>query len=111
MSWVVAAVLTVVSLPFLIARTAGGQPPNPGPKLAALAPAGLVPAVAAVVVAAWSSWWLALLLAVPALILVAWQCPPVRRPPVRRPRSGAPWSARRSAMRTGPARPVRCCGC
>ena len=49
MSWVVAAVLTVVSLPFLIARAAGGQPPNPGPKLAALAPVGIVPAVAGVV--------------------------------------------------------------
>lgn len=78
MSWVVAAALTLVSLPFLIARVAGGQPPNPGPKLAAFAPAGIVPAVAGVAVAALSSWWLALLLAVPALILVAWQCPPLR---------------------------------
>ena len=84
MSWVVAAALTLVSLPFLIARVAGGQPPNPGPKLAAFAPAGIVPAVAGVAVAALSSWWLALLLAVPALILVAWQCPPLRP----RPRTG-----------------------
>jgi endonuclease/exonuclease/phosphatase (EEP) superfamily protein YafD len=83
-SWVVAAALTLVSLPFLIARVAGGQPPNPGPKLAAFAPAGIVPAVAGVAVAALSSWWLALLLAVPALILVAWQCPPLRP----RPRTG-----------------------
>jgi endonuclease/exonuclease/phosphatase (EEP) superfamily protein YafD len=77
-SWVVAAALTLMSLPFLIARGAGGQPPNPGPKLAALAPVGIVPAVAGVAVAAVSSWWLPLVLAAPALILVAWQCPPLR---------------------------------
>jgi endonuclease/exonuclease/phosphatase (EEP) superfamily protein YafD len=77
-SWVVAAVLTLVSLPFLIVRGTGGQPPNPGPKLAALAPVGIAPAVAGVAVAAVSSWWLALVLAVPALILVAWQLPPLR---------------------------------
>jgi endonuclease/exonuclease/phosphatase (EEP) superfamily protein YafD len=77
-SWVVAAALTLVSLPFLVARAAGGQPPNPGPKLAALAPLGVAPAVAAVPVAAVSSWWLAVVLAVPALILVAWQLPPLR---------------------------------
>ena len=76
-----AIALTLVSLPFLFARGAGGQPPNPGPKLAALAPLGIAPAVAAVALAAVSSWWLALLLAVPALILVAWQCPPLRRGP------------------------------
>ena len=81
MSWVVAAALTLMSLPFLIARAAGGQPPNPGPKLAALAPLGIVPAVAGVAVAAVSSWWLALVLAGPALILVAWQCPPLRPAP------------------------------
>jgi endonuclease/exonuclease/phosphatase (EEP) superfamily protein YafD len=83
-SWVVAVALTLVSLPFLVARAAGGQPPNPGPKLAALAPLGIAPAVAGVAVAALSSWWLALLLAVPALILVAWQSPPLQRPPLRR---------------------------
>ncbi len=77
-SGLVAAALTVLCLPFLAARVAGGQPPNPGPKLAALAPAGIVPAVAGVVVGALSSWWLALILAVPALVLLAWQLPPVR---------------------------------
>jgi endonuclease/exonuclease/phosphatase (EEP) superfamily protein YafD len=77
-SGLVAAALTLVCLPFLVARAAGGQPPNPGPKLAALAPVGTVPAVAAVVLAAVSSWWLALILAVPALLLVAWQLPPLR---------------------------------
>ena len=96
MSWVVAAALTLMSLPFLIARAAGGQPPNPGPKLAALAPVGIVPAVAGVAVAALSSWWLALVLAVPAVILVAWQFPPPRPSP----EPGA-----------GSTRPVRCCGC
>ena len=79
MSVVVAVALALVALPFLVARAAGGRPPNPGPKLAALAPAGTVPAVAGVAVAALSSWWLALILAVPAAFLVAWQLPPVRR--------------------------------
>ena len=78
MTGVVAAVLAAASLPFLVARAAGGLPPNPGPKLAALAPVGTVPAVAGVVLAALSSWWLALILAVPALFLVAWQLPLVR---------------------------------
>jgi endonuclease/exonuclease/phosphatase (EEP) superfamily protein YafD len=86
-SGLVAAVLTVACLPFLVARAAGGQPPNPGPKLAALSPVGIVPAVAGVVVAALSSWWLALILAVPALLLVGWHLPPARA--VRRAR-GAP---------------------
>jgi endonuclease/exonuclease/phosphatase (EEP) superfamily protein YafD len=89
-SWVVAVALTLVSLPFLVARGTGGQPPNPGPKLAALAPLGIAPAVAGVAVAAVSSWWLALVLAVPALILVAWQCPPLRRGPRAGPRTHAP---------------------
>jgi endonuclease/exonuclease/phosphatase (EEP) superfamily protein YafD len=83
-SGLVAAALTLACLPFLVARAAGGQPPNPGPKLAALAPVGTVPAVAGVVVAAVFSWWLALILAVPALLLVAWQLPrprPARRAP------------------------------
>jgi endonuclease/exonuclease/phosphatase (EEP) superfamily protein YafD len=77
-SVVLAVALTVLALPFLVARAAGGQPPNPGPKLAALAPAGTVPAVAGVALAAFSSWWLALILALPAALLVSWQLPPVR---------------------------------
>jgi endonuclease/exonuclease/phosphatase (EEP) superfamily protein YafD len=89
-SWVVATALTLVSLPFLVARGAGGQPPNPGPKLAALAPLGIAPAVAGVAVAALSSWWLALVLAVPALILVAWQSPPLRPRPSNGRREPAP---------------------
>ncbi len=98
MSGVVAAVLTVLSLPFLVARAAGGRPPNPGPKLAALAPVGTVPAVAGAVVAALSSWWLALILAVPALILLAWQLPPAR--PARRAREpGAAPGAQAAPLR------------
>jgi len=77
-SVVLAVALTLLALPFLVARAAGGQPPNPGPKLAALAPAGTVPAVAGVALAAFSSWWLALILALPAALLVSWQLPPVR---------------------------------
>ncbi len=100
MSGVLAAALTVLSLPFLVARAAGGQPPNPGPKLAALAPAGTVPAIAGVVLAALSSWWLALILAVPALLLVAWQLPPAGL------RAG-PRGRGSRAPATGPCR----CGC
>jgi endonuclease/exonuclease/phosphatase (EEP) superfamily protein YafD len=74
----VAVALALVALPFLVARAAGGRPPNPGPKLAALAPAGTVPALAGVALAALYSWWLALILAVPAALMVAWQLPPVR---------------------------------
>ncbi len=95
MSGVVAAVLTVLSLPFLVARAAGGRPPNPGPKLAALAPVGTVPALAGAVLAGLSSWWLTLILAVPALILVAWQLPPVRRG--RRAREPGPGPGGRAA--------------
>ncbi|HEX9352802.1 MAG TPA: endonuclease/exonuclease/phosphatase family protein, partial [Streptosporangiaceae bacterium] len=73
---------------FLAARVVGGRPPNPGPKLAALAPVGTVPALAGTAVAALSSWWLTVILAVPALILVAWQLPPVR--PARRARGPGP---------------------
>ena len=94
MSVVVAVALTLLALPFLVARAAGGQPPNPGPKLAALAPAGTVPAVAGVALAAFSSWWLALILALPAALLVSWQLPPVRS---ARRRPGAPGPGGESA--------------
>ena len=60
------------------ARLAGGYPPNPGPELAALAPLADVPAVAAVIVAAYAAWWLAALLAIPAALLVIWQLPPAK---------------------------------
>ena len=79
MTWVTALILTIVALPALIARLAGGYPPNPVPELAALAPLAVVPAVAAVIVAAFAAWWLAVLLAVPAALLVMWQMPRLRR--------------------------------
>jgi endonuclease/exonuclease/phosphatase (EEP) superfamily protein YafD len=71
-----ALILTAVALPPLLARLIGGHAPRPGPQLAALAPVAAVPATAAVIVAAFSAWWLALLLAIPAAILLAWQLPP-----------------------------------
>lgn len=82
-SGVVAMVLTAVAIPSLIARMAGGRPPSPGPQLASLSPLAIVPAVAAVAVAAASSWWLAVFLAIPAVLLVGVQLPP------RRGRQGA----------------------
>ena len=82
-SGVAAMVLTAVAIPSLIARVAGGRPPSPGPQLASFSPLAILPAVAAVAVAAASSWWLAVLLAVPAILLVGVQLPPGR------PRQGA----------------------
>lgn len=79
MTWVTALILMAVALPALLARLAGGYPPSPGPELAALAPLGVVPAVAAVIIAAYAAWWLAALLAIPAALLVMWQLPPSRR--------------------------------
>jgi endonuclease/exonuclease/phosphatase (EEP) superfamily protein YafD len=78
-SGVVAVALTVVALPPLAARAAGGEPPDPYPRLAALAPLATLVAFAGVAVAATASWWLALLLSVPALTLLVWQLPPARR--------------------------------
>src|ERR1700751_4025865 len=91
-----ALLLTAVALPPLLARLIGGHPPSPGPQLAALAPLATLPALVAVLVAAFSAWWLALLLAIPAALLLAWQLPPFlpnsnarpvipRRPPGSRP--------------------------
>ena len=96
MNTVLALVLGAMALPPVVCRALGGQPPNPVPKLAALAPAATVPSVAAAAVAATYAWWLALVLAVPAVTLVIWQVPPPRRPgaaatsrPRRRPEDGA----------------------
>ena len=85
MNGVFAVVVAALAIPPMVGRALGGRPPNPLPKLAALAPAATVPAVAAVAIAATSSWWLAIVLAVPAGTLVAWQLPP-RRP--QAPQSG-----------------------
>ena len=85
-----ACVLAAIALPALVARATGGRPPWNRSKLAALAPAAIVPAIAAVIVAAATSWWLALILAIPAVILVAWQLPTAR------PRPAGPDAAARS---------------
>ena len=79
MIWLVSVVLAVAALPPLAARAAGGRPPGPLPKLAALAPLAVLPAAAAVAVAAAARWWLALVLAIPFLVLAAWQLPAWRR--------------------------------
>ncbi len=78
-----ALLLTAVALPPLLARLTGGHAPRPGPQLAALAPVATLPALAAVALAAvkgvgegGGAWWLAVLLAIPASILLAWQLPP-----------------------------------
>jgi endonuclease/exonuclease/phosphatase (EEP) superfamily protein YafD len=76
----VALILTIAALPALIARAHGGVPPGPGPKLAALAPASAVLAIAGAAVAAATAWWLLLPLLIPALILAAWQRPASRPP-------------------------------
>ncbi len=79
MTWLTALILMILALPALLARLAGGYPPNPGPELAALAPLAVVPGIAAVIIAANTAWWLAALLAIPAALLLIWQLPPVKR--------------------------------
>jgi endonuclease/exonuclease/phosphatase (EEP) superfamily protein YafD len=74
---VVALILTALALPPLLARLTGGHPPTRITQLAALAPT--VPATAAVIIAATTAPWLAVLLAIPAVILWIWQLPPLRR--------------------------------
>jgi len=75
-TWLAAVILTALALPPLLARLTGGHPPARGTQLAALAPAAAVPATAAVIIAAATSGWLAIPLAIPAVILLAWQLPP-----------------------------------
>jgi endonuclease/exonuclease/phosphatase family metal-dependent hydrolase len=82
-TWLTALVLSALALPALLARLGGGYPPNPVPQLAALAPLAVVPAIVAVIVAVYAAWWLAVLLAIPAALLVRWQLPAPRRAPVR----------------------------
>jgi len=77
---VLAVILAIAALPPLAARASGGQPPDPVPKLAALAPVAALPAaVAAVIAATTASWWLTVLLAIPAAVLLAWQLPAPKR--------------------------------
>jgi len=78
-TWLTALILMTLALPALLARLVGGYPPNPGPELAALAPLAVVPAIAAVIIAAYAAWWLAALLAIPAALLVMCQLSPLRR--------------------------------
>jgi endonuclease/exonuclease/phosphatase family metal-dependent hydrolase len=77
--WVAALIVMIFALPSLLARLRGGYPPSPGPDFAALSPLAIVPAVLAVIIAGFAAWWLAVVLAVPAALLVTWQVPPLRR--------------------------------
>jgi hypothetical protein len=76
---VVALVFTVLALPPLLARLIGGHRPTRIAQLAALEPVAVVPATAAVIIAAATASWLAVLFAVPAVVLWSWQPPPRRR--------------------------------
>jgi endonuclease/exonuclease/phosphatase (EEP) superfamily protein YafD len=77
--WVAALIFMTMALPALLARLTGGYPAHHGTEYAALAPLAVVPAVVAVVIAAFAAWWLAAVLAIPAALLVAWQLPPLGR--------------------------------
>jgi endonuclease/exonuclease/phosphatase (EEP) superfamily protein YafD len=93
MTGTAALLLTVLALPALLARAVGGRAPGPGPKLAALAPVATIPAVAAAALATTVTWWLTLLLAIPAVTAVAWQLPPVNRIGSRAVTGSGPGSA------------------
>ena len=97
-SGVAALILTALAFPSLLARIIGGHPPRPGPQLAALAPVAVLPAVAAVGIAAATAWWLTVLLALPAAMLVAWQLPR-RRPPGYRAGAGSGLTAEVPTLR------------
>jgi endonuclease/exonuclease/phosphatase (EEP) superfamily protein YafD len=90
-----ALILMALALPPLLARLTGGYPPSPFPQLAALAPVAVVPGTAAVIIAAATDGWLAVPLAVPAVLLLIWQLPPRRRISYQAPaaRSGESGSA------------------
>ena len=79
MTGLAALIFMALALPPLLARLTGGRPPSPVPQLAALAPVAVVPATVAVIIAAATDGWLAVPLAVPAVILLIWQLPPDRR--------------------------------
>ncbi len=72
----------------LVARALGGSSPVRTP-LAAFAPIAALVAVAATLVAVAVEWWVAVLLAIPTVLLIGWQVPPRRRPRTSRaPESG-----------------------
>ena len=79
MTWLAALIFIALALPPLLARLTGGHPPSPVPQLAALVPVAVVPATAAVIIAAATAGWLAVPLAIPAVLLLIWQLPPRRR--------------------------------
>jgi endonuclease/exonuclease/phosphatase (EEP) superfamily protein YafD len=74
-----ALIFMALALPSLLARLTGGHPPSPFPQLAALAPVAVVPGTVAVIIAAATARWLAVLFAIPTVILLIWQLPPRRR--------------------------------
>ena len=75
----VALIFMALALPPLLARLTGGHPPSPVPQLAALAPVAVVPGTVAVIIAAATARWLAVLFAIPTVMLLIWQLPPRRR--------------------------------
>ena len=79
MTGLAALIFMALALPPLLARLTGGHPPGPVPQLAALAPVAVVPGTVAVIIAAATARWLAVLFAVPAVLLLIWQLPPRRR--------------------------------
>ena len=79
MTWLAALIFMALALPPLLARLTGGHPPSPVPQLAALAPVAVLPGTAAVIIAAAADRWLAVPLAVPAVLLLIWQLPPLKR--------------------------------
>ena len=74
-----ALIFMALALPPLLARLTGGHPPGPVPQLAALAPVAVVPGIVAVIIAAATARWLAVLFAIPTVMLLIWQLPPRRR--------------------------------
>ena len=91
-----ALILMALALPPLLARLTGGHPPGPVPQLAALAPVAVVPATVAVIIAAATARWLAVLFAIPAVILLIWQLPPRRR--ISHQPAAGPWRESGSAL-------------
>ena len=79
MTWVTALVLVTMALPALLARLAAGIRRVLARNWRLWAPLAVAPAITAVIIAAYAAWWLAVLLAVPAVLLVMWQLPPLRR--------------------------------
>jgi endonuclease/exonuclease/phosphatase (EEP) superfamily protein YafD len=104
-----ASILGFLALAALAARTAGRRAPGrPGPlgavplQAAALAPAATVAGAAGLVLAATVAWWLAGLLAIPAVLLAAGQLPRRRPGPGRGEFAGEPATATASVS-AGPA--------